>query len=309
MIWNSTSSASDSSIAQTRTQTRRSPRRGFRAGWSRGQWQAALACLFLGGGLAAAYVFYVLYGSDVSPDSPYGYAFAIAGTLLMALVGVGYTLRKRLRHMRRGLLNTALSWHVVGGILALGLILLHAVGNFHPRTGTYALYGLIALIVSGIIGKQLDRVAPRLVAKAALQTVTGNGEERLESLVGVLDAKHHQRRGGRMTAGSHTGAGDDSASTIALAPWDLAYYNLRAAPGEIPSILGRSTSGSDTRSPNEIASLAAQSGVIGRAIGVERLGLRLIRVWRLLHTLLSIVTLALILWHLEFAATLLLNAR
>ncbi len=58
---------------------------------------------------------------------------------------------------RFGLLHTALSWHVVGGILALALILAHSAGNYHPRTGSYALYSLIALVVSGIIGKQLDR--------------------------------------------------------------------------------------------------------------------------------------------------------
>jgi hypothetical protein len=44
-------------------------------------------------------------------------------------------------------------------------------------------------------------------------------------------------------------------------------------------------------------------------MGMERLCLHLIRVWRYLHTALSVLTLILILWHLEFAATLLLAAR
>ncbi len=304
MMWNATSPANDSSLAQT--QTSRPRRRGFRAGWSRSQWRAALVGLFVASGLGGAYAYYMLYGGDVSPDSLYGYVFAIAGTLLLAAVGVGYTLRKRWRHARRGLLHTALSWHIVGGILALGLILMHAVGNFHPRTGTYALYSLIALVVSGIVGKQLDRIAPRRIAKAALKTVTGDGEERLESLVGVLDAKHH-RRGQRLPTTSQAAAGGDTASAAGGIPWDLAYYDMKAAPGEIPSLLGHSTPGG-ARSASGKA-LAAQSGVIGQAIGVERLYLRLIRVWRLFHTLLSILTLALIVWHLEFAATLLLNAR
>lgn len=305
MMWNATSPAHESSSAQI--QTRRPTRRGFRAGWSTSQWRAAVTLLLVAGGLALAYAYYVLYGADVSPDSLYGYAFAIAGTLLLAVVGVGYALRKRWRRARRGLLHTALSWHIVGGILSLGLILMHAVGNFHPRTGTYALYSLIALVISGIIGKRLDRVAPRRIAKAALKTVTGDGEERLESLVSVLDAKHHHRHGQRPTTGSHVAAGGDNASTSAGVPWDLAYYDLSAAPAEIPSLLGHATPGG-ARSASGKA-LAAQSGVIGQAIGVERLYLRLIRVWRLLHTLLSILTLALIVWHLEFAATLLINAR
>ncbi|HEX8034680.1 MAG TPA: hypothetical protein VF510_12575, partial [Ktedonobacterales bacterium] len=281
-MWNLTSTGNDSSIEQT--QTRRSPRRGFRAGWSQSQWRAALAGLVVATGLAFAYVYYLSFGGDVSPDSPYGYAFAIAGTLLLVVVGVGYTLRKRVRRMRRGLLHSALSWHVVGGIIALGLILLHAIGNFHPRTGTYALYGLIALVVSGIIGKQLDRIAPRRIAKATLKTVTGDGEERLESLVSILDATRHHHPGRRTATHSHAGAGDASASTAAWVPWDLAYYDLSAAPDEIPSLLGHSNAGNAPRSRRETATLAAQSGVIGQAIGAERLYLRLIRVWRLLHT-------------------------
>src|SRR5438309_5736930 len=106
-MWNLTSTANGSSIEQT--QTRRSPRRGFRGGWSRSQWRAALAGLVVATGLAFAYVYYLSFGGDVSPDSLYGYAFAIAGTLLLAVVGVGYTLRKRVRRARRGLLHTALS--------------------------------------------------------------------------------------------------------------------------------------------------------------------------------------------------------
>ncbi|MGZ3581242.1 MAG: hypothetical protein ACXWP6_00690 [Ktedonobacterales bacterium] len=305
-MWNLTSTANDSSIAQT--QTRRPPRRRFGAGWSRSQWRAVLAGLVVATGMAFAYVYYVSFGRDVSPDSLYGYAFAIAGTLLLVAVGVGYTVRKRVRGARRGLLHTALSFHIVGGILALGLIMMHAVGNFHPRTGTYALVSLIALVVSGIIGKQLDRVAPRIIAKSALKTVTGDGEERLESLMSALDATRHQHRERRKTTNSHVGAGDATASTAASIPWDLAYYDLSVAPSEIPSLLGHSTNGGAHRPPSETA-LAAQSGVIGQAIGVERLFQRLIRVWRLLHTLLSILTLVLILWHLEYAATLLLNTR
>ena len=63
------------------------------------------------------------------------------------------------------------------------------------------------------------------------------------------------------------------------------------------------------RSIAATSALASESSEIRQAIGIERLCLRLIRVWRYLHTALSVLTLALILWHLEFAATLLLAAR
>ena len=100
----------------------RATRRPRRSGWFRGQWLVALVGVLLGGGLAYAYVAYWRSG-DVSPDSRYGYLFAIAGTILLALTGIGYTLRKRLWRGRLGLLHTALSWHIVGGLLGLAFIL------------------------------------------------------------------------------------------------------------------------------------------------------------------------------------------
>jgi hypothetical protein len=278
-------------------------------GLSRAQRTAALITLLIVAGLAYVYIAY-LRGSDVSPDSFYGYVFAITGTLLLLLVGLGYTLRKRLRRNWSGLLHVALSWHVVGGLLALALILMHAVGNFHPRTGSYALYGLIALVVSGIIGRLLDRISPRLAAKAALRTLTPDGEERLESLVDALDRK------GRIRNEDQSQKPTAREPRKTASPWDLAYYDLGADPGEIPALLNRhgeagSRRGTPNLSEDGVAkgAIASESRVIRRAIGAERFFLYLIRVWRYFHTAISIVTLGLILWHLEYAAVLLIGAR
>lgn len=282
------------------------------SGWLGGRASVTLVSLVAGAGLAYLYTAY-LGSSDVSPDSVYGYAFAIAGTALLALVGVGYVLRKRLHRNWSGLLHTALTWHIVGGLLGFALILMHAAGNFHPRTGTYALYGLIALVVSGIIGKQLDRIAPRLAARAALSTLSSDGEERLEALVGALrDTRHrHGEKPKEEQPPTHTGA-----------PWDLAYFDLGAQPDDIPILLtqsGRAVRGGARRMEGSAAAssahaaprgvMATESVVIRLAMGRERFYLRLIRVWRWLHTVLSVVTLGLILWHLEYAAVLLWNAR
>lgn len=285
----------------------RPPRGG--AGWLRRQGATALFSLLVGGGLAYGYLAY-LRSDDVSPDSVSGYGFAIAGTLLLALVGVGYVLRKRLRRNWSGLLHTALTWHVVGGVFGLALILMHATGNFHPRTGTYALYGLIALVVSGLIGRLLDRVAPRFAAQAALATLTSGGEERLDALVDVLHGTWRGRRDKRHTPSREADVG---------IPWDLAYHDLGASSEQIPSLLTQGVAGAARGAPPNAAdltqramgkdALVAESAQIRRAIGRERFFLRLIRVWRWTHTLLSLVTLALILWHLEYAAVLLLGAR
>ena len=219
---------------------------------------------------------------------------------LLALTGIGYTLRKRLWRGRLGLLHTALSWHIVGGLLGLAFILAHSVGNFNPRTGTYALYSLIALVVSGVIGKQLDRVAPRLAARAALKTLTADGDERIDALVSSLTGKRQKRREReRIVRQQHASS----------APWDIAYYDLGATHDEIPALLNRRHSDSVRATAPATGALASESSEIRQAIGIERLCLRLIRVWRYLHAALSVLTLALILWHLEFAATLLLAAR
>jgi hypothetical protein len=54
---------------------------------------------------------------------------------------------------------------------------------------------------------------------------------------------------------------------------------------------------------------ASLSKELRQAIGLEKFLLRLIRIWRYLHIMLSGLTLILILWHLEYAATLLLSSR
>lgn len=279
------------------------PRATHRGGWLRRNWTVALFSLLMGGALAYVYTSY-LRGEDVAPDSGYGYGFAFAGTLLLALVGVGYALRKRLRRNWSGLLHTMLTWHVVGGMFGLALILMHAVGNFHPRTGTYALYSLIALVISGMIGRMLDHFSPRFAARSAFQTLTSDGEERLEALVSGL----HVKRGGRGKKPQRAPERRESG-----VPWDLAYYDLGAQPGEIPTLLKQPGAGGMAQRTGQSASrkgaLASESAAIRQAMGSERFYLQLVRVWRYLHAAISIVTLGLILWHLEFAATLLLRAR
>jgi hypothetical protein len=213
--------------------------------------------------------------------------------------------------MRFGLLHTALTWHIIGGLLALALIVMHAAGNFHPRTGTYALCSLIALVVSGIIGKQLDRVAPRLAARVALRTVTREGEERLEALVGALNTKQRQiRRIDSLRRDRHRKSPDEHEVSIPpWEPWDLAYYDLDASADEIPSLLHRPSSSTVHPTLGGTGMQASLSEELRQAIGLEKFFLRLIRIWRYLHITLSGLTLILILWHLEYAATLLFNAR
>ncbi len=287
---------------------------------SRAQWVAAWCAAATGGGLAYLYTLY-LRTRDVSPDSIYGYGFAIAGTALLLLVGALYPLRKRLGRRWPGRLHTFLAWHMAGGLLGLTLILMHSAGNFNPRSGTYALYGLIGIVVSGVIGRALDRFAPRLAAKAALQALSANGEERLDDLEQELAA---------IAADARARRDELQAQSLRGTPWDLAYYDLDPEIEDIPGLLRqgvRSETGPilDLRQlsgplavlrPQPFSArrqntdtLALQAAALQRALGHEHFYLQLVRVWRRLHILITLAALGLLAWHLEYAATLLLAAR
>ncbi len=284
------------------------------------QWASLWISIAAGIGLAYLYTVYV-QSKDVAPDSMYGYGFAIAGTILLVLVGAGYALRKRLGRRWPGRLHTFLAWHTAGGLLGLMLLLMHSAGNFNPRSGTYALYGLIGVVISGVIGRVLDRFSPRLAAKAALQALSASGEERLDDLEDELAAiadDAHARRQALQEEGSRG------------TPWDLAYYDLDPEIEEISTLLRRGVHGESNRilnlkqlsgplsvprnqrlTPNRqsTGALARQAAGIQRALGREQFYLHLVRVWRRLHILISLAALGLLIWHLEYAATLLIGAK
>lgn len=101
---------------------------------------------------------------DLSPDSVFGLACAIGGTLLILAAWVGYVIR-RVGAVRRGRLQSWQTWHAVAGTLGLALVLTHAGGNLNVRTGTYALAGVLALVISGVVGRILDGYAKRWLAR------------------------------------------------------------------------------------------------------------------------------------------------
>src|SRR6266480_7897819 len=123
---------------------------------------------------------YTRISDDRSPDGTAGLAYAIAGLFFMGLATVGYTLSRRSRKRIVGALNASLHWHISFGIIALFLIFLHSFGNFELISGTYALYALIALVISGMIGRMLDRFVPRLIAHEVNIALTEQGDDRIE---------------------------------------------------------------------------------------------------------------------------------
>ncbi|HEV2583976.1 MAG TPA: hypothetical protein VGT44_24185, partial [Ktedonobacteraceae bacterium] len=144
--------------------------------------------LLLSGGIAF-YAWYSRTSQDASPDSVAGYALAILGTLFIIMAGVLFSRRRRIHKNRVvGQLHASLQWHMIFAIVGLEFLFLHSFGNFNPRTGTYALYGMIALAISGVIGRLLDRLLPRLIAREAHKVLTATGEDRVESISQKLQA-------------------------------------------------------------------------------------------------------------------------
>jgi len=291
--------------------------------------------IVLGAGIAV-YVWYSRISPDTSPDSVAGYGFAILGTFFLVLAGVLYTLRRRL-HKKRviGQLHASLQWHMCFAVIGLVFLFLHSFGNFNPRTGTYALYGLIALAVSGFIGKMLDRLVPRLIAGEAHKALTVEGEDRIESISEKIQdiVVHNAATIQGFTPARQPGQPDRATSLVSLSggplsnhfpfeyknqplhtPWDLAYISLEATPQELSREAGQYRFVPDKKSeltrPGALLP-GAQEHIselreVERAMQREQFYRYIIRYWRRVHVALVVVTLGLTLWHLVYAAELLI---
>jgi hypothetical protein len=300
-----------------------------------------LVIIFLGTGLGVAfYVWYTQQGNDASPDSLAGYAYAITGTIFLLLAAFLYALRRR-SHSKRavGQLNKSLNWHICFGVLGLVFLFFHSFGNFNPRSGTYALYGLIALTLSGIVGRFLDRLVPRLIAGEVHKALTIQGDDRIENISQKLQAivvhNSQKLRGFTPIPGAKSYPGRDKSGPFGWAPlpgpisndfssgykdqplhtpWDLAYISLEATPQELSNEAGQYRFIPDKKSeltrPGALMP-GAQEHIsdlqeVERAMQREQFYRYIIRYWRKFHIMLALLTLALMLWHLIYAAQLLL---
>ena len=136
-------------------------------------WLLALLGTLITAAIAGGiYLWYSQFGNDIAPDSILGLLFASAGTLCFLLSATLYIRHRRSQRRKAGQLNGTLHWHIFLAILSLILLLMHSFGNFNARSGTYALYGMIALVVSGVIGRLMDRIMPRLLAAEVAKRLT-----------------------------------------------------------------------------------------------------------------------------------------
>ena len=316
------------------------------------QWSRGLIVTLLVIGISGGfYLWYSQNSNDAAPDSIPGFGYAFLGTGFLLLAGLLYSIRRRSHNKRQlGKLNSALHWHVFFAIIGLALLFMHSFGNFNPRTGTYALYGLIALVISGFVGRTLDHLMPRLIAHEVHKALTAQGEDRIETISQQLRAivAHnteplygHQVEEASLSEGNQRSTTQNLAESQKLiavhesdrpvkvipitpadldehplhTPWDLAYISLEATPQELNRLLGRHRLVPDKQSalthpaaymPGTQEQIT-QLQTVQHAMQREYFYRHIIRYWRLFHIALALLTLGLTLWHLIYAAQLLLH--
>jgi hypothetical protein len=272
----------------------------------------------------ALFVVYCRLSSDPTPDSIAGYLYAIVGSIFMFLASLSYTLKRRSGGRKVGELNASLHWHVSFGIIAMLLLFLHSFGNFNPRSGTYALYGMIALIITGAIGRMLDRMLPKLIAQQVKLALTEQGEDRAEvhtrtiqSIVAYNTQKLRSLKASRQEKDARPVVTRGRATAVEpplMTAWDMAYISLEELPQEIAQNETQYRFVPDRKSelskpealmPGLQEHLTELNGV-QRALQREEYYRAVIRYWRVGHVALVLITVGLTLWHLEYATTLLL---
>lgn len=283
-----------------------------------GAWALAfIITLFIIGGGAAFYVWYMRPGADTFPGSTVGLIYASIATLFFILAAVGYALRRRSRKRAVGQLNVSLNWHIFLAVIALAFAFFHALGNFEAISGTYALIGLLALAFSGIIGRWLDRVLPRMITAEVDAVLTAQGEDRGESLSQELKAiitDHSLAVPPRQSPAGYTRSPAISARNALNVPWDLAYISLEPTQQELDRDAPHYRFIPDRKSNLSRVDVfmppaekpMAEMRTIQRCMNREQRYRRLIRLWRSVHITLAIVAVGLIIYHLIFVGVLFL---
>jgi len=300
---------------------------------------ALITSLILLAGLAF-FVLFSYFSDDWSGDSFAGYTFALLGTSFMVMAALGFSMKRRARKRAVGQLNAVLNWHVACGVIAFIFLCFHSFGHLNPRSGTYALYGMIALAISGFVGRALDRIVPRLMATQVSKALTARGEDRIEKISRRLQAivvhnkqqvRAFQPPGEASLAGipdmpssvdnyileklpARTEQRTEKGGTLPT-PWDLAYISLEETPQEL------SRSPQYRLVPDKRSAFAKPETLLPgadeqmselhtakQALQREQFCRYIIRYWRIFHIFLAVVTVGLTVWHIEYALSLLIPA-
>ncbi len=295
----------------------------------RRSWIIGLTVTLIVCGLSAAFYFwYGQSGFETTPDSWAGLGYAVIGTIFLVLAAVMYSIRRRLRKRVVGQLNTSLNWHAILATMGLFVLFLHAFDHFELISGTFALFSMAVLVISGFVGRALDHVMPRLIAHQVDKVLTLQGDDGIASVSQKLQAivvHNTQENHGIMVNPSHF------SQTLIHPPiskglpfatngqqpldasWDLAYISLEPTQQELDQIASYYRFIPDKKSAlNRPGALMPGAEEHLSEIEDMQLAMRreqfyrnIIRYWRALHIFLAFITIGLVTWHIIFATTIL----
>lgn len=117
-------------------------------------WRVALAALTL---MVLFLAWLVAVGEIYTPGSDLGYNLGLAGGILMLSL-LAYPLRKRMRWLGRlGRMEGWFHYHMVAGVGGPMLVLFHSTFRTGSMNGAVALYAMILVAFSGVVGRFLYR--------------------------------------------------------------------------------------------------------------------------------------------------------
>lgn len=200
--------------------------------------------------------------ADLRPSGNLGLVLAVAGTAAMFL-NLSYLVRKRLAAFPRlGALRTWMDFHVLTGLVAPALIVLHSALAPRSPLAVLSLAALLAVVATGIVGRFIYSRVPRSLDGRELET--GEVRDRLEALRAEME---------------RPGPGEEDAGTGRRTP---------AAVLDAPSIRA---------SPIGLGRASRRLWKEKRRLERHSELLSLMRSWRFFHRWLALLMLVLALFH------------
>jgi len=104
-------------------------------------------------GLSLWIAYKVATGNYYTPRSNFGFYLGVVGSVMMLLM-LAYPLRKHVGFMQRwGALKNWFRIHMIMGIVGPTLILFHSTFHLRSQNATIALFSMLGVVISGIIGR------------------------------------------------------------------------------------------------------------------------------------------------------------
>ncbi|MGK0153934.1 MAG: thioredoxin reductase/Pyruvate/2-oxoacid:ferredoxin oxidoreductase delta subunit [Neolewinella sp.] len=236
--------------------------------------------------------------ATLRPDRSLGLWFGLLASGAI-LVNLTYLLRRQqLWGVRFGKLATWMNVHVASGVLAVLLVMLHAALSPRGTPGGYAFWGLIALLMTGVIGRWFYAWLPR----------AANGRERkLDELRQELAQMRRQRAQGEFAMAARS----ESMALIERRQWHSTWSGRALALCGLQWDLWRTRKRIRALAVHhgaDVAELARELHAVrmahGTAIAVAHLeDLRaLLGTWRWLHRWLALLMVMLVVVHVVVAA-------